>query len=122
MNSEVKALTKGIQKEGFFEKVKPHAELIAAALSGVLIGVGWLFDNYGYSPESIIAFLLAFVIGGFSKAKEGIEATYENKQLNVEMMMIFAAVGSAIIGYWTEGAVLIFIFSLSGALETYTIE
>ena len=33
--------------------------------------------------------------------------------------MILAAIGSAIIGYWTEGAILIFIFSLSGALETY---
>ena len=34
--------------------------------------------------------------------------------------MILAAIGSAIIGYWTEGAILIFIFALSGALETYT--
>jgi Cd2+/Zn2+-exporting ATPase len=120
MSSEAKSLTKGMQKVGFLEKVKPHAELIAAALSGVLIVAGWLFDKYGNSADSIIAFLLAFVIGGFAKAKEGIEATYENKELNVEMLMIFAAVGSAIIGYWTEGAVLIFIFAVSGALETYT--
>ena len=35
--------------------------------------------------------------------------------------MVFAAIGSAIIGYWTEGAILIFIFALSGALETYTL-
>jgi Cd2+/Zn2+-exporting ATPase len=121
MSSEAKALRKGIQKVGFFEKIKPHGELIAAALSGLLIVAGWLFDKYGLGAESIIAFLLAFVIGGFAKAKEGIEATYEKKQLNVEMLMIFAAIGSAIIGYWTEGAVLIFIFSLSGALETYTL-
>ena len=77
-------------------------------------------DKYGFGADSIIAYLLAFVIGGFAKAKEGIEATYENKELNVEMLMIFAAVGSAIIGYWTEGAILIFIFAVSGALETYT--
>src|SRR5690625_3503489 len=37
------------------------------------------------------------------------------------MLMIFAAIGSAAIGYWTEGANLIFICSLSGALETYTL-
>src|SRR5699024_9974350 len=30
-------------------------------------------------------------------------------------------IGSAAIGYWTEGAILIFIFALSGALETYTL-
>ncbi|MDV2887703.1 heavy metal translocating P-type ATPase, partial [Alkalihalophilus pseudofirmus] len=45
---------------------------------------------------------------------------YNNKELKVEMLMIFAAIGSAIIGYWTEGAILIFIFAVSGALETYT--
>ena len=47
---------------------------------------------------------------GFAKAKEGIEDTIETKALNVELLMIFAAVGSALIGYWAEGAVLIFIF------------
>ncbi|WML38456.1 heavy metal translocating P-type ATPase [Neobacillus sp. OS1-2] len=120
MSSEAKTLAKGIQKTGMIEKMKPHLELIAAGLSGVLILVGWLFDKYGSGADSIVAYLLAFVIGGFAKAKEGIEATYENKELNVEMLMIFAAVGSAIIGYWTEGAILIFIFAVSGAMETYT--
>lgn len=95
-----------------------HAELIAALISGALILAGWLLS--GYQVLSIILFLLAFVIGGFAKAKEGIEETLESKTLNVELLMIFAAVGSALIGYWAEGAILIFIFSLSGALETYT--
>lgn len=36
--------------------------------------------------------------------------------------MIIAAVGAASIGYWHEGAILIFIFSLSGALETYSLQ
>ncbi|WP_312472457.1 heavy metal translocating P-type ATPase [Neobacillus sp.] len=120
MSSNAKLLTKGVQNIGLIEKIKPHLELIAASLSGVLIALGWIFDKYGFGTDSIIAYLLAFVIGGFAKAKQGIEATYENKELNVEMLMIFAAVGSAIIGYWTEGAILIFIFAVSGALETYT--
>lgn len=120
MSSDTKALPKIIQNSSFKEKIRPHLELIAALASGVLIAAGWLLNNYGQGADSIIAYLLAFVIGGFAKAKEGIEATYENKELNVEMLMIFAAIGSAIIGYWTEGAILIFIFALSGALETYT--
>jgi Zn2+/Cd2+-exporting ATPase len=120
MSSTAKRLNEGIQRVGFIEKIKPHAELIAAALSGVLIATGWLLDRLDDNAASIVAYLLAFTIGGFAKAKEGIEATYENKELNVEMLMIFAAVGSAIIGYWTEGAILIFIFAVSGALETYT--
>ncbi len=59
-------------------------------------------------------------IGGYAKAKEGIEETIKERALNVEMLMVLAALGSTIIGYWTEGAILIFIFALSGALETYT--
>ncbi|MDP4108244.1 MAG: HAD-IC family P-type ATPase, partial [Bacillota bacterium] len=121
MSSEAQS----IQKEqaanlGFIEKIKTHAELIAAILSGLLIATGWLFEQRNFTGLYVISYLLAFFIGGFAKAKEGIEATIENKDLNVEILMLFAAIGSAIIGYWTEGAILIFIFSLSGALETYT--
>ncbi|MFT0802347.1 heavy metal translocating P-type ATPase [Bacillus swezeyi] len=102
-----------------FENWRQHGELAAALLSGFLILAGWLSSSY--ETLSIILFLSAFCIGGFAKAKEGIQETLSEKTLNVELLMIFAAVGSAIIGYWAEGAILIFIFSLSGALETYTL-
>ena len=109
-----------ISQENLWEKLKVNGELIAAIICGVLIFLGWLFNRNDVENISIILYLLAFVIGGFAKAKEGITSTIENKELNVEMLMILAAIGSAIIGYWTEGAILIFIFALSGALETYT--
>lgn len=103
-----------------WEKMKTHIELIAAIFSGVLIFIGWLININGYQTTSIAFFIFAFVIGGYFKAKEGIESTIQNKELNVEMLMIMAAIGSAIIGFWMEGAILIFIFAMSGALETYT--
>lgn len=98
-----------------------HLELSAALLSGLLIAVAWLIGRDENSALTVALYIVAFLIGGFAKAKEGIEETINNRQLNVEMLMIFAAVGSAIIGYWTEGAILIFIFAISGALETYTL-
>ncbi len=104
----------------FSEKILPHIELIAAGISGLLILTGWFMAHQEAQTLSIVSYVLAFIIGGFAKAKEGIEETIANKELNVEMLMVFAAVGSAIIGYWTEGAILIFIFAVSGALETYT--
>lgn len=102
------------------EKIFVHIELIAAILSGVLIVIAWLVSKWNHESVSIAFYLAAFIIGGYAKAKEGIEETIKNKDLNVELLMFFAAIGSAIIGYWAEGAMLIFIFSLSGALETYT--
>ncbi|ANU12412.1 heavy metal translocating P-type ATPase [Planococcus halocryophilus] len=100
---------------------KIHIELIASILSGILILIAFTLELQQHATLSAVIYILAFGIGGYAKAKYGILKTIENKQLNVEILMILAAVGSSIIGYWTEGAILIFIFSLSGALETYTI-
>ncbi|KHE72339.1 ATPase [Halobacillus sp. BBL2006] len=100
--------------------LKEHAELIAALLSGVLILAAWVGESQFSTTTYVTLHIIAFVIGGFAKAKEGLEETVKDKELNVELLMILAAIGSASIGYWTEGAILIFIFALSGALETYT--
>ncbi|MGG2083226.1 heavy metal translocating P-type ATPase [Lysinibacillus pakistanensis] len=101
------------------EKIKEHAELLAALIAGLFILLAWRLDTSGQTTASVILYIVAFCVGGFAKAKEGIEETIEDKKLNVELLMILAAIGSAAIGYWTEGAILIFIFAVSGALETY---
>ncbi|NSL52742.1 heavy metal translocating P-type ATPase [Calidifontibacillus erzurumensis] len=126
MHSQTKVIDKHsqlgvvVQEKNFLNKIKEHIELIAALFSGVLIVAAWILGNLNKESASIAVFILAYVIGGYAKSKEGITKTFVEKELNVEMLMIFAAIGSAIIGYWEEGAVLIFIFALSGALETYT--
>lgn len=109
------------EKLSLNEKIIEHKELIAALVSGLIILIAWRMESTGQMTAAVIAYLSAFIIGGYAKAKEGIEDTIENKSLNVEILMILAAIGSATIGYWTEGAILIFIFALSGALETYAL-
>lgn len=117
---ETKQLEKSVRIENrWLDKIEPHLELILSLCSGVLIFIGWLTGKYGMETLSVITYISAYLIGGYYKAREGIEDTISKKELNVELLMILAAIGSAIIGYWTEGAILIFIFALSGALETY---
>ena len=96
--------------------------MTATILSGILILVGWLFKLNHFETTAIIIFLTSFVIGGFKQAVEGIQDTWVNKHLNVDILMVLAAIGASIIGYWMEGALLIFIFSLSGSLEEYATE
>lgn len=119
MDAHVLKSEKSIASRNYLEKIRINSELVAAIFSGILILIAWILEG-NMSVTPIILYVVAFIIGGFAKAKEGIEETIETKKLNVEMLMIFAAIGSASIGYWTEGAILIFIFSISGALETYT--
>ncbi|MGM9988449.1 MAG: heavy metal translocating P-type ATPase [Bacillaceae bacterium] len=122
MNAEVKKLSLPHPKQEQHQKPKwmEHIELICALLSGVFILIGYVLQRQDAMTVAVPFYLLAFVIGGYAKAKEGITKTIKEKKLNVEILMILAAIGSTIIGYWTEGAILIFIFSLSGAMETYT--
>lgn len=98
-----------------------NKQLTAAIACGVMLVGGWL-ASYWIDALSITLYLIAFVIGGFTQAKEGIETLIHEKDIDVNLLMILAAIGAATIGYWAEGAILIFIFSLSGALETYTMQ
>lgn len=109
------------ESESFWKKGDDNKELIASLSSGAIILITWFLTDYIPHSLWITLHLIAFLIGGYAEAKEGILDTLKNKKLNVELLMIIAAIGSAAIGYWTEGAILIFIFSLAGALETYTL-
>ncbi|MBU8905844.1 heavy metal translocating P-type ATPase [Desertibacillus haloalkaliphilus] len=99
-----------------------YLELLFALGSGVLLLIAWIVSRFDFSTLSVLLYLAAYVIGGYYKAHEGLETLIHEKRLSVEVLMIIAAIGAALIGYWVEGAILIFIFSVSGALETYTMQ
>lgn len=61
-------------------------------------------------------YALAYATGGWEPAWEGLRALRE-KTLDVDLLMIVAAIGAASIGQVMDGALLIVIFATSGALE-----
>lgn len=119
LNKKVSTVSDALETR-WIQRLQKHGEMIAALGAGALILIGWGLSAVDFKTVAAILFVAAFIIGGYAKAKEGIEETLKDKTLNVELLMFLAAIGAAVIGYWLEGAVLIFIFSLSGALETYT--
>lgn len=100
--------------------MKKHGELIAALVGGALTVSAYGLEHLTHHGYWYL-YLFAYIIGGYAKAKEGILETIKNKSLNVELLMITAAIGAACINHWLEGSILIFIFALSGALETYSL-
>ena len=104
-----------------FEKLKNQMELILAITCCVCWGIGFVFDLFvGNEAIGIAFFVLAYLTGGFLKTKESLTALVKERDFSVDFLMMIAAVGAASIGYWEEGAMLIAIFAISGALETYT--
>lgn len=99
-----------------------HRGLIVTALSFGFIILAWYSGKYGRNELEVPFYLLAYVIGGYQKAWEGLQTLIREKDLDVDLLMVVAAIGAASIGFWRDGAILILIFSLSGVLEGYTME
>ncbi|GGW25551.1 metal-transporting ATPase [Streptomyces galilaeus] len=93
----------------------PEARWALVATVAFLAGLG--FDLGGApSPMYGILYAVAYVAGGWEPALEGLRALRE-KTLDVDLLMIVAALGAAAIGQVLDGALLIVIFATSGALE-----
>lgn len=98
-----------------------NSEMQAALGSGLIMLIAWATSGWS-EVLSVILYVISYTLGGWMKAKEGVETLVKERDLDVNLLMIAAALGAASIGYWNEGAMLIFIFALSGALESYTME
>lgn len=98
-----------------------HREMLLAIGSGVLMLAAWGVGTWS-GTLSVILYIAAYGTGGYIKAREGLQTLIKDRDLDVNLLMIAAAVGAASIGYWNEGAMLIFIFALSGALESFASE
>ncbi|MFI9154383.1 heavy metal translocating P-type ATPase [Streptomyces sp. NPDC053367] len=88
------------------------------ALVSLLAFLAALTLDLGGAPAWAHAplYAVAYVTGGWEPALKGLRALRE-KTLDVDLLMIVAALGAAAIGQVLDGALLIVIFATSGALE-----
>ncbi|MGT2807496.1 cadmium-translocating P-type ATPase [Streptococcus iniae] len=101
--------------------IKEHKRILETVSCLILILIGLAL----YASQATLAsyfFITAFVVGGYESAKTGLEELAIHKHLSVDVLMVLAAVGAGFIGYWLEGSLLIFIFSLSSTLEELAME
>lgn len=100
-----------------------NTELYFAIASGVFWLLGIVFSFIPAVPEHLetILFIISALFGGvFTFYSAGIELL--NKKLTIDFLMLFAAIGAAILGKWGESALLLFLFSLGHALEHYAMK
>jgi Zn2+/Cd2+-exporting ATPase len=92
-------------------------KILRVIISLILIVFASLTTTEPISSLTLLLWLSAFAIGGYDKAVEGWKNTLKDKSLNVEFLMILAAVAAFITQDFAEGSILIFIFATSGILE-----
>ncbi|EGK83864.1 heavy metal translocating P-type ATPase [Microcoleus vaginatus PCC 9802] len=106
-----------------------HPDALTAALCGILVILGSLALQFGWLGVAVLILPAAYVIGGYSSTREGLTTLFQERELDVDLLMIVAALGAAGLGLWrqeyhliVDGAVLILIFAISGALEGYAMQ
>ncbi|CCH92639.1 Zinc-transporting ATPase [Microcystis aeruginosa PCC 9432] len=101
-----------------------YSSAFAAGICAILVFFGWLCLHFNLIGLALILLAIAYVVGGYESTQAGLTTLFEEKELDVDLLMIVAALGAAILGLWDsnyyliiDGAVLILIFAISGALE-----
>ncbi len=94
-------------------------QLILTVITALGIAVGWIGGALGLpQPWPQVAYGVAYLAGGYYGVRQGL-AELRHGAINIDLLMILAALGAAAIGDWREGAILLFLFSLSNALQDY---
>ena len=93
--------------------------LLLAATCGLSTLVGFLFGRAGMPGELIAAsFVLAYLSGGWF-ATQDVWHGLKRGKIDIQFLMVAVALGALFVKAWTEGATLLFLFSLSNGLEQF---
>ncbi|MBG9828957.1 cation-translocating P-type ATPase [Bacillus wiedmannii] len=91
-------------------------------LSGLFLALGFGGSFTNISPLLITLLYAASIgIGGYKPAKSAFYAI-RSKSLDMNVLMISAAIGAALIGQWLEGATVVWLFALGATLQNKSIE
>lgn len=98
--------------------VKIEFWLAGITLMGML--AGWAAANWSGPRALMIAgYIAAYVAGGYFGLRAGLQALRRG-MVEIDLLMVLAACGAAVVGQPFEGGLLLFLFSLSNAMQSYS--
>ncbi|MGA7393560.1 MAG: cation-translocating P-type ATPase [Terrimicrobiaceae bacterium] len=102
-----------------FAQTDDEWKRLAVLAAGCLVlgGLGVAADTVNHTV-ALISYAGAYLCGGWDAAKDAWKRIRQAR-LDVHFLMLAVAAGAAVIGAWREGALLLFLFSASGAMEHY---
>jgi Cd2+/Zn2+-exporting ATPase len=114
------------QPEGWWKR---HGQLVCALTAGGLLLVAkiieWCVAHDTHLGSAGVVFHLlvaaAFVLGLYFGGAAAINSI-RHKKLDINLLMVVGAVLAIFVGSEMEGALLLFLFTLSGALERYAMQ
>ncbi len=95
-----------------------RASIIAWTLALIALAASFLKAP---SLVSTLLYAAAILSGGFYFAREAVEELWKEREIGIELLMSLAIVSAAALGNWREGALVACLYSITEALEGFTI-
>lgn len=117
------SVSDGTREGGTYWLYSTQLEAIFTVLTLVFMVAGWLGHHASGFPHVLANYfyILAYFTGGFYGVQAGIRSLRQ-KTIDVDILMVLAALGAAIVDHPFEGVMLLFLFSLSNVLQAYAID
>ncbi len=93
--------------------------------AAAFLAAGWVGQRVGDWPEaaSIPLYLLAYAFGAWDLVRHAVARLRRGVfSFDIDLLMLVAAIGAALLGEWAEGAFLLVLFALAHALEHYAMD
>ncbi len=111
---------KAIERPAPLWRSRAFWEPVLTGLNLLMILMGWLFHTLGAGTLSAAAYVVAYLAGGYFGTLDSYQLLRE-RRIDVNLLMILAAIGAALVGEAAEGAILLFLFSLSNTLQSFAL-
>ncbi len=90
--------------------------------SGLLVAAGMLLEYMKADHRAVVgAYALAIASGGIYSGRRAVHAA-RSLALDINVLMLAAVCGAMVLGQWTEGACVVFLFALAQLLEARAME
>jgi len=107
------------ERLAFFNKQENLSTLIAGIL--LFLGLGLQFYLGKNNPIVITTFIISIIVGGYDLFFAGVKNLLRF-YFDMKTLMTIAVIGASFIGEWVEAAVVVLLFAISEALESYSID
>ena len=104
--------------------LRRNRELALSLVAGGLLAVAWVGGRWlGLAAGvAIPLYAASYLFGAWDLVGHWMAHLRKGKvTFDIDLLMLLAALGAAILGEWAEGAFLLFLFSLAHALEHYAL-
>ncbi len=105
--------------QSHFTRLIANIEPVLVVITALAIVTSMAFEQLDLPAWTVLsANVISYLAGGYFGVQAGFQSLL-HKEINVDLLMVLAAAGAALVDQWHEGAILLFLFSLSNVLQDY---